>query len=86
MSPTKRVGVVSTDTPCPFDNRVRIETHLNQNAFPIIHIIGNAFSLETPIANLERLDLTLIELAHRPSALYQKIFFPPHETNELCTR
>jgi hypothetical protein len=46
----------------------------NQNAFPISLVIGNALSLETPIADLERLDLTLIALACRPSALCQKIF------------
>jgi hypothetical protein len=34
----------------------------------------------------EVLDLTLIELDYRPSALYQKISFSLHETNEPCTR
>ena len=29
-----------------------------------------------PIADRERLDLTLIKLAYRPSALHQKIIFP----------
>jgi hypothetical protein len=45
---------------------------LNQNAFPITPVIRDALSLETPIADRERLDLTLIELAYRPSAFHQK--------------
>jgi hypothetical protein len=70
--PTKRVGVFRTDSPCTFGDNVRIKPSRDQNAFPISLFIGNPLSLETLIANLERLDLTLIELAHRPSALYQK--------------
>ena len=72
MFPTKRFGFVRNDTPCPFDDRIRVEPPSDQSAFPISPVIRTALSLESPIADRERLDLTLIELAYRPSALHQK--------------
>jgi hypothetical protein len=71
-------------SPCTIDERAHTEPPSDQSAFPISLVIRNSLSLESPIADRERPDLTLIELTYRPSALYQKkIFFPPRKTNEL---
>jgi hypothetical protein len=51
MLPAKRIGVVRKDTPCPCDDHVRIKPSQDQNAFPIIHIIGNAFWPDVPVAD-----------------------------------
>ena len=63
-------------SPCTIDERAHTEPPSDQSAFPISPVIRNALSLKTPIADLERLDLTLIELAYRPSALCKKGIFP----------
>ena len=62
-------------SPCTIDERAHTEPPSDQSAFPISLVIRNSLSLESPIADLERPDLTLIELTYRPSALYQKKYF-----------
>jgi hypothetical protein len=51
MLPAERVGLVRNETTCPFGDHVRIKPPTDQNAFPIIHIIGNAFWLDVPVAD-----------------------------------
>ena len=63
-------------SPCTIDERAHTEPPSDQSGFPISLVIRNSLSLESPIADRERPDLTLIELTYRPSALYQKNIFP----------
>jgi hypothetical protein len=53
MFPTERVGVLRKDAPCNFDDRARSKPSLNQTAFPIIHIIGNAFWLDVWVGAID---------------------------------
>ena len=74
-------------SPCTIDERAHTEPPSDQSAFPISLVIRNSLSLESPIADRERPDLTLIEPAYRPSALHQKRnIFPPRKPSEPCTR
>jgi hypothetical protein len=61
MLTARRVGGCSKVSPYPIDDRAHTEPSSNQTAFPIIHLIGNAFSHETSIADKVSRDLIPIE-------------------------
>ena len=51
MLPARRGSGFSKVSPYPVYDRAHIEPSSGQRAFPIIHIIGNAFWLEVPVAD-----------------------------------